>query len=113
MDKGKTTVFITVLIILCAGQVSASFKKCYGSCLEDCYAAAGERIACAVKCLFKCKKSEDPNGLDPRQLGCVADQCARFGNYVDKVEDCVNKFENSKCKPLRQAGEHGPNSIPS
>ncbi|KAL6559863.1 hypothetical protein OROGR_004980 [Orobanche gracilis] len=85
-------VMITVLVLLHAGQASAS---CYGDCLENCFAAGGERIKCLVKCISKCRKSDE----SPDLLANRSRNCLRFGDDIDKVENCVNECESGKCRP--------------
>ncbi|KAG6425364.1 hypothetical protein SASPL_115794 [Salvia splendens] len=84
---------IAVLMLICAGCAHASFGKCYRNCYEKCEAASKELTSCITKCIFKCigKSTNSCN------VQCAADRCSRFGNYADKVEDCVNKCDSNSC----------------
>ncbi|KAL7099824.1 hypothetical protein ACP275_09G110300 [Erythranthe tilingii] len=105
MDQGKSVraiTVITVLVLLCAGQATASFRSCYSDCVADCFAAAGEVTSCLVKCLFKCRKVEITTD-DPCKFNCAINQCTRFVHDVDKVDDCMNKCETGSCEDFNQA----------
>ncbi|KAG8379909.1 hypothetical protein BUALT_Bualt07G0138200 [Buddleja alternifolia] len=94
----QTITAITVLMLLYVGSATAT---CYGSCLEDCFHAGNERVSCLIKCLWKCIKVESSNKLN------TCNQCARFDNDINKVDDCV-KCDVSKCSRLSRGMAHAP-----
>ncbi|KAL8043189.1 hypothetical protein ABFX02_09G102700 [Erythranthe guttata] len=101
MDRGKsvrTITAITVLMLLCAGQATAS---CYGDCLANCF-NAGQTGTCFITCLFKCRKVELKNVDDPCKFNCAINRCSRFVSDVDKADDCMNKCETEECNQAKK-----------
>ncbi|KAL2458703.1 protein TAP1-like [Forsythia ovata] len=100
----RTITAIMLLMLLLAGQASASFKTCFESCALGCFLAK-DKSKCLLKCTIKCVVgiNSTVTGLDYCKLGCAVYQCARFGNDVDKVDSCVNECEVGKCSLLSQS----------
>ncbi|KAL2516538.1 protein TAP1-like [Forsythia ovata] len=100
----RTITAIMLLMLLLAGQASASFKTCFESCALGCFLAK-DKSKCLLKCTIKCVVgiNSTATGLDYCKLGCAVHQCARFRNDVDKVDSCVNECEVGKCSLLSQS----------
>ncbi|KAI3455396.1 hypothetical protein Pfo_012059, partial [Paulownia fortunei] len=83
MYQGKAipriNMIIMVLMLLYAGQASASFKQCFVPCVIGCFLVPKDEFKCTFKCFAKCLTSPSSTSLDYCKLGCAADQCARFG----------------------------------
>ncbi|KAL7099821.1 hypothetical protein ACP275_09G110100 [Erythranthe tilingii] len=96
MDRGRSVraiTAITVLVLLCAGQATAS---CYGDCLHDCFAEAKELTVCLITCIFKCKKVELAD--DPCKFNCAINRCSRFGTA------CFNDCTTNQRKDIPTCG---------
>ncbi|KAI3455397.1 hypothetical protein Pfo_012060 [Paulownia fortunei] len=110
MDKGKNVQAITavmVLMLIFAGQASASFKNCFAGCAIGCL-FGGHKVICVFKCFAKCLLGVGSSELDYCKFDCAVDQCAHFVNDfniedVDKVDRCVNECEVGECSLLAQA----------
>ncbi|KAL2516536.1 protein TAP1 [Forsythia ovata] len=101
----RTLTAIMLLVLLFAGQASASFKTCFEPCALACFIEKGNKVKCLLKCTIKCVVgiNSTATGLDYCKLGCAIHQCARFVNDVDKVDSCVNECEVGKCRLLSQS----------
>ncbi|CAK9174635.1 unnamed protein product [Ilex paraguariensis] len=93
---GAVTMVVLVMIILFTGHATAEFKTCFAACIIRC-AIISDRLPCAVKCLASCITHKTSDELYYCGLGCSVDQCAKFGDEVDKVGSCVDNCENSTC----------------
>ncbi|KAG8379908.1 hypothetical protein BUALT_Bualt07G0138100 [Buddleja alternifolia] len=116
MERAKTirmVVAITVLTLLFTGQASTCFEKCYASCIQDCLAAGVFSSLCAFNCHRSCTKAGNSNGLNERTLDYAVDQCDRFNNDADKVNDCASKCEIGNCSQLSPEMAYAPISTSS
>ncbi|KAL0441567.1 UNVERIFIED_CONTAM: hypothetical protein Sradi_0095600 [Sesamum radiatum] len=101
------TQVMVLILLLFAGEASASFKHCFPGCAIDCL-FGGHKLFCVVKCFAKCLIGEDSSsGFNYCKLGCAVDQCARFADDfkmedVEKVNSCVDECEIGECSLLAQ-----------
>lgn len=80
----RTNTLVMLLMLLLAGQASASFKSCFEPCAVGCFLGK-DKFKCALKCLITCvidfkSSNSTATGLDYCKLGCAVHQCARFGS---------------------------------
>ncbi|XP_011072296.1 protein TAP1 [Sesamum indicum] len=103
----QTITQVVVLMLLFAGEASASFKHCFPGCAISCL-FGGHKLFCVVKCFAKCLTGEGfSSGFDYCKLGCAVDQCTPFADDfkmedVEKVNRCVNECEIGECGLLPQ-----------
>ncbi|KAK4428075.1 hypothetical protein Salat_1576500 [Sesamum alatum] len=101
------TQVMVIIMLLFAGEASASFKHCFPGCAIGCL-FGGHKLFCVLKCFAKCLVGEgSSSGFDYCKLGCAVDQCAHFEDDfkiedVEKVNSCVNECEIGKCSLLAQ-----------
>ncbi|KAL3840916.1 hypothetical protein ACJIZ3_025507 [Penstemon smallii] len=107
MDKGKNIKLLNVtmvLVLLFAGQVSASFKSCFTRRAVGCI-FKGDKFGCLMKCFTKCVLDEVSSGLKTCKFRCAIDNCGHFIKDfhikdVDKIENCVKECESVECSIL-------------
>ncbi|KAL6568118.1 hypothetical protein OROHE_003802 [Orobanche hederae] len=113
-----------VLVLLFAGQASASFDACFFGCLARCLLFKGRKMTCVLNCFQNCLFDRRPIlglGFDRCKHSCAIDQCTRFitddfkFEDVDKVVSCVSECDNQiadQCSLLDRTIS-SPNGAPS
>ena len=82
MYQSKATIVLLVLMLVFAGQASAttSFKKCFAKCVLGCVFSLDKPV-CVAKCLAECVLNKEYDSSSQAcNYGCAMDQCAKFGD---------------------------------
>ena len=82
MYQSKATIVVLVLMLVFAGQASAtpSFKRCFSRCIPNC-ASPTDHAECLRTCLMVCVAHErhDPEG-EGCYVYCAVNHCVKFGD---------------------------------
>lgn len=99
MGISRILAFCVLVMILCAGETNASFRRCYKSCMEsqECLPSGPyTTIDCVFKCLHRCigkSSTTSPQTQHNPQLQCATDHCTQFGRGMYATLICLSRWQ--------------------